>query len=456
MNRKKIAIVGAGWAGCTAAWALAKRGYHITLYEASHQAGGRARNYVWQSGEQRYALDNGQHLLIGAYQATTKLLHELGTHERLHAQKLSFHYPDGYGFKPNRWPGQLNTLMGWLRGSQSVADKWALFRFFWHAQRARWQTQHATVAVLLEEWQQPARLIQRLWEPLCIGALNTPPTQANAAIFLRVLQDAFVGQPIPASRSSKRPHPSSDYLISTVPLGELLPLPIIQKLAADGHHVRLGQSVQKITNDTRTGLFHLHGTPSHAQGGADEAQYDGVIIATPWHGVNRLIPQAWLTPAQQTIQHQPASPIATVYLRYPTNVRLAQAITPLVNDEANPAQWVFDRGVFDAKLAGILAVVISVPPTLDAAVLVLQVQAQLQRELGLPAHALDSQVIIEKRATFLCDANFSHPTPTTLQPHCLLAGDYLTVGYPATLESAVRSGLRSAERLDAQYETTAK
>ena len=451
MNGKKIAIVGAGWAGCAAAWALAKHGYHITVYEASQQPGGRARHYVWHSGEQDYALDNGQHLLIGAYQATIELLRELGTHERLHAQKLSFYYPDGYGFKPNRWPGQLNPLMGWLRGSQSATDKWALLRFFWQAQRARWQTQHTTVAELLKQWQQPPSLIQRLWEPLCIGALNTPLHQAKAAIFLRVLQDAFVGTQIPTSSSTRR-HPSSDYLISTVSLGALLPQPIVQKLRADGHAIRFGQSVQKVTNDAATGWFQIHTT----QEGADEVGYDGVIIATPWHGVNRILPIEWLTPAQQAIQPQPASPIATVYLRYPTTVQLVQAIMPLVNDETNPAQWVFDRGAFDTKLAGILAIVVSVPPTLDAAQLTLQVQAQLQRELGLPAQALDSQIIIEKRATFLCDANFKHPLPTTLQPRCLLAGDYLTVGYPATLESAVRSGLQSAELLNAQYQATAK
>jgi hydroxysqualene dehydroxylase len=60
---RRVAVIGAGWAGLAAAVEATQRGNVVTLFEMAPQVGGRAREVMWGGT----ALDNGQHILIGAY-----------------------------------------------------------------------------------------------------------------------------------------------------------------------------------------------------------------------------------------------------------------------------------------------------------------------------------------------------------------------------------------------------
>jgi len=73
------------------------------------------------------------------------------------------------------------------------------------------------------------------------------------------------------------------------------------------------------------------------------------------------------------------------------------------------------------------------------------VEVQLAAQLGVPPTARRTRVIVEKRATFLCTPGLERPSRHTAVPGFHLAGDYTASDYPATLESAVRSGLASAQ-----------
>ena len=118
MDDKSVAVIGGGWAGCAAAVALARAGVRVTLYEAAAVLGGRARR-VERAG---LPLDNGQHLLLGAYAATLDLLHVVhgGDLARVVARRpltmvpLSRTQPGALTLVRGAWPGKAGLVVALL------------------------------------------------------------------------------------------------------------------------------------------------------------------------------------------------------------------------------------------------------------------------------------------------------------------------------------------------------
>jgi uncharacterized protein with NAD-binding domain and iron-sulfur cluster len=109
-------------------------------------------------------------------------------------------------------------------------------------------------------------------------------------------------------------------------------------------------------------------------------------------------------------------------------------------------QWAFDRGALLGQ-AGLIGVVISAGgghEEHDHAELARRVHAELERELGALPEPAWSQVIAERRATFSCVPGLARPDNATPLTNFFLAGDYTASDYPATIESAVRSGIAAA------------
>src|SRR4051812_19852977 len=111
MPRKAI-IIGGGWAGCAAAWKLANAGWKVALFEKSDKLGGRASSFIHPThGE----LDNGQHLFLGAYQNTRRLLTSIGSAGQLHFQPtlaIDYFLPGNQtqSLQTGRAPGPLSLL----------------------------------------------------------------------------------------------------------------------------------------------------------------------------------------------------------------------------------------------------------------------------------------------------------------------------------------------------------
>ena len=132
----KVAIIGAGWAGLAAAVTATQAGHHATVIEATHACGGRARalkglkNCTLPDGTP-ITLDNGQHILIGAYTDTLRLMRLVGVvpEQALLSLPMTLMFPDGLGLRFKNWSTPLDALGGILgaRG-WSVADKWSLLR----------------------------------------------------------------------------------------------------------------------------------------------------------------------------------------------------------------------------------------------------------------------------------------------------------------------------------------
>lgn len=412
----KLAIVGAGWAGLACAVEATRAGHAVTLFEAARTPGGRARRLEDGGG---LALDNGQHILIGAYRATLQLMRDVGVDPdaALLRTPLSLRFADGGGLALPRLPAPLDLLAGIASArGWTVHDKLSLLRtaLGWRLNgfRCAHETSVATLCARLTP-----RVMQELIEPLCVSALNTPVERSSGAVFLRVLHDAlFSGRA------------GADLLLPRTDLGALLPDAALAWLARRGATVRLGTRVRAIA-------------PSTGAWTVDDAPFDRIVLGcAPWDAARLVrgsgVPaDAWCA-AAEALRFEA---IATVYLR--GGAPLAAPMLALRSSLDAPAQFVFDRAQLDGT-KGLLAFVISANEA-PRAVLERQVLAQAADQLG--QHDLRVvQTVVEKRATFACTPALARPGPR-IAPGLLACGDYIDGPYPATLEGAVMSGLTAAK-----------
>ena len=433
----KVAVVGGGWAGCAAAVEATRLGHHVTLFEATRTAGGRARRVDVDHRGVSLALDNGQHILIGAYAQTLKLMADVGINgaAALLRMPLTMQFPGGSGLKLPKLPAPLDAAIGIMMAiGWSWRDKISLL-----ATAARWQlggfacAPQATVASLCTGL--TPRVMTMLVEPLCVSALNTPADRASGQVFLRVMRDALF------SASG-----GSNLLLPRVDLSALLPDAALSWLTTHAGQVHYGCRVQAIEKTGRG--WHLAATRQEVvqrADGVDGDEFDAVILACPAHVAIRLVQgtglpcDAWITAANNLTYEA----ITTVYA-LSRGQSLPVPMLALAFGDNCPAQFVFDRGQLGGP-AGLLAFVVSASLG-DAATLAREVVAQAELQLGLQGLEV-VQTIVEKRATFACTPGLIRPG-ARIAPGLLAAGDYVEGPYPATLEGAVRSGLHAASLLN--------
>ena len=241
LHKHRVAVVGGGWAGCAAALVLAEAGVSVTLFEASRTLGGRARA-VELEGQ---PLDNGQHILLGAYEQTLQLierLHPNATQDALWRLPLSLDQPPDFSLACPRLPAPLHLLAG-LLGAQGLNWREKLAAARWaHSLLGHMETpDQQTVSQLT--CSQPEKLRTMLWHPLCVSALNTPPEQASARIFRDVIRAAFGG---------RTQH--SDLVLPRRDLTALLPAPAAARVIELGGEIRLACRVT--TLDASSGCRH--------------------------------------------------------------------------------------------------------------------------------------------------------------------------------------------------------
>jgi hydroxysqualene dehydroxylase len=442
----KVAIIGGGWAGCAAAVTLAAANIPVVLYEAAAVLGGRARR-VERDG---LPLDNGQHLLLGAYERTLELLTRVRGERAARAQfarrplsivPFSPTQSDALTMLSRRAPGRLGLLVGLLSArGLSWRERIANIGWFRNLERAGFvRPPHETVAKMMSPL--PPRVARLLWEPLCLTALNTPVAEASAQVFANVLRASFAGA-----------GDASDFLLPATDLSALFPEAAAQFLAEHGGSVRLGAHALVVKTRRDEAIFAVDGNAEMAA---------AAIVAVGPHQLRQafateaLAQHPSLSAAIGALEMLAYEPIVTIWLGYAAAVAMPGPIARL--DDA-PGQWVLDRPDILAHasatdrppLAQLLAVVISASgPHMASphAELARAADAQLRRlRPALPPCAW-SQVIAEKRATYACTPQRPRPAGPRFAPGIYLAGDYVDTEYPATLEAAVRSGVAAAEAL---------
>ena len=419
----RIAVVGAGWAGLAAAVTAVEAGHQVSLYEASRTPGGRARALPGALPDGTpITLDNGQHILIGAYSHTLALMRAVGVapEQVLLRLPLALRFPDGDGIQLPLWSAPWDALAGILgaRGWR-LADKWSLLRLAGQWRHTNFAcAQDASVAQVCRA--ASARVMQELIEPLCVSALNLDSAQASGTVFLRVLRDALFGAP-----------GASNLLLPRADLGRLLPDAALRRLATGGAQVRLATRVQRLT-------------PSAGQWHIDGQAFDKVILATPAADSVRILQSVmdccdlalakpighWITVAQ-ALRH---TAITTAYA-FGAGVRLPHPMLALRPD-SGPAQFVFDRGQLGGP-TGLLAFVVSASSG-DREATQTQVLQQARVALGLALQPV--QTVVERRAAFACTPALARPA-AHIAAGLAACADYVDGPYPSTLEGAVRTGV---------------
>lgn len=420
-----VAIIGAGWSGMAAAVALAEAKIPVTVFEAARHLGGRARSVEIEG----ITLDNGQHILIGAYRETLRLMRAVGADpdKLLLRAPLAIEYPGKFSLRAPRLPAPLHLVAALLTaGALTWGERIAAMRFIAAMRRNAYRIAgDMPVNELLARHRQSGALARYLWEPLCVSALNTPAASASAQVFLNVLRDALGGA-----------RGNCDLLIPRTDLGKLFPQPAAAFVRANGGSVLPGTPVRTLA-EADDG-FVLDDRPE---------RYTHAILAVGPHQFDALLDRfVVLAPTRQSLTAFAYEPIYTCYLQYPPQVSMPQSMTGF---DGGTIQWVFDRGRLNGT-AGLLAAVISARgghQNVSQDVVASAIHRELAAFLPSLPQPLWSRVIAEKRATFSCRPGVARPKNKTAVRNLYLAGDYTASDYPATLESAVRSGVLAARLL---------
>lgn len=449
---KHIAVIGAGWAGLAAALGLKDLGARVTVFEAAPVPGGRARGV---DDVNMGRIDNGQHLMLGAYSETLRLIERLHPEQTLERRVLRrpLHLESADGMfelhAPASLPAPVNTLWALLtaKGLTLKTDRMGALFMMMRCRLSGWRAlPNETVADLLKRYKQSAQLHHRLWTPLCLAALNTPIEQACAQLFLNILRDSL---------DKKRQ--DSDLLIPRLDLTELWPAAAASHLDMRYRHIVRSLSIE----------------PNHVE--IDSERFDACVLATPPYAAARLLFNDLASGDPQRAQQQQLGQdlhtqlncfkyraIATLTLELESAWRLPQPMMMLDEDHSKNefGQWVFNR----PDQAHQLTVVISDAADFlkhDRQTFVQAIASQIRHQSmqhpksqtlmpGIKHHRL----IVEKRATFDAVPGLVRPANQSPWPRLTLAGDWTDTGYPSVLEGAVRSGQAAALQLMHQFSSS--
>ena len=408
-----------------AAVTLAEAGVTVTVYEAGTELGGRARRVVVNDT----ALDNGQHILLGAYTETLRLIRAVHPEPASALQTLPLDWQMDHDFRVRAvpLPAPFHLAFGLLAAQGApMRERIAAVRFMAEMRKRQFRLpRDLSVAALLAEHRQGPAISKHLWVPMCVSALNTRPEVASAQVFVNVLRDAFH-----ASRAA------SEVLLARVDLSSLFPVPAAEYVCRSGGNVIAGTMVSHLQE--ASGFIAVHTRDG-------EEQYDAVVCAVSPHRAADLFGHIdEMEDIVATLERFRYQPIYTAFLKFSEPVHMPASMLGV----EGTAQWLFDRGAI-ANQPGIIAGVISAEgdhQRLTLEQVAERVRNDIDRLIGRLPPLAWHRVIAEKRATFECAVGVERPSTQTPLANLHLAGDYTASDYPATIEAAIRSGVAAAHQ----------
>ena len=443
MAAPDVIVVGAGFAGLSAATRVAGSGARVLVLDARPQLGGRATAFVDRvSGE---LVDNGQHVLFGCYRETLQFLERIGAEDNVRRQtSLAVPYIDLMGRRSELrcppLPPPLHLLAAVLDwDAMPWRERLSVLRMAGPLRKARRELQSRgrvlvsppglTVSDWLREHRQGPKLRTWLWEPLAIAALNQPPETASAAAFVRVLAEMFGPDPAAAA-----------LVLPTRPLHMMYAEPARTFIESRGGSVRTNALARLSLDGDAVDGVEVRG---------EAIACSQVVCAVPWFALKSVFggaPPAVMREIVSAADATGSMPIVTVNLWYDRKV-MDDAFVGL---PGRAMQWVFDKRIAFGAEASHLSLVASGAETLvhdDAVALIARAAREVAEALpgARKATLLRGTVIREKRATFsLAPGQPPRPGVTTPIAGLFLAGDWIDTGLPGTIESAVVSGHMAA------------
>jgi squalene-associated FAD-dependent desaturase len=448
----RVAVIGAGFAGLAAAVGLQERRHHVTLLERRGVLGGRATSYRDAvSGED---VDNGTHLMVGAYAATFDLVRRAGAEDLLLFQSdLHIDYVDDRGWSSLDCPpmvAPLHLLVGLLGLRLPWSVRWQALRLGLAARFGK-PPLGLTLAEYFRRTGQGADARRLLWDPLATAILNEAPERAAAILFYNVYREAFLARR-DASRLVflRRGYAELHERVARYFRhrgGVLCRRALAESISVEGGRARGVRYSQRA--ETRDDI--RRGKPAVE----DFVDADAVIAAVPWNAVAGLVPEPLRTqPPFAGLARLGGSPIVSVEMWLDKRV----VERPMVGLRDSEMEWVFDKGAIYGRAGPPqhLAFIVSAARRSAARTnqeLIASAEASLRRYFPAMATAAvtRSLVLREADATFASDpeAEALRPGPVTAVRGLYLAGDWTATGLPATIEGAVRSGLAAARAAEA-------
>ncbi len=399
----KVAVVGGGLAGLAAALDLVDAGHAVTVLEARPTLGGAVQTLPEREGDPEPPPDNGQHIALGCFTEYLRFLDRIGQGGSFLRTRLALPVvaEDGsvaaiaaslpallrYSHLPLRDRLRLPVTTLRLRSAQSRPQE--------------------TFGQLLRRLGETDESIDRFWDVFLRPALNLRCDESEAEAGLFTVRTALLG-----------PRAGSDLILPTRPLG---------RMHGDAAGAALGAAGGSALTDTRVGSL-------------DELEADAIVVAVPPRESARLLGEP--EPAIED------SPIVSVHLWFDRPL-LEPPLAALLGSDAH---WVFDRGALTGsrpERGQYLTVVSSGAPELlevRGRELVERIAGQLMDRLG-ETELLWSRVSREPYATVALRPGVQRPGVETSRPEVARAGTWTDTGWPATMESAIRSGRRAAQHI---------
>ena len=395
----KVAVVGGGLAGLSAALELVDGGHELTLYESRPTLGGAVQTLPRREGDPEPPPDNGQHIALGCFTEYLRFLERIGSSDRVRRMPLELTVIDEQGQEANIRYG-VTSLLRYRH--LSLRDRLRICLLL--ARFPRLAVRDETFGRFLRRHGQTQQAIDRFWEVFIRPALNLRVDEVDAgAAWFTVVR---------ALRSGRA---ASDLVLPTAPLGEIHGTAARRALEDAGADVKTDARVDDL----------------------GELAVDAVLLALPPEESARLLGEPW---------DYEYSPIVSVHLLFDRTI-LRPAMASLLGSHAH---WVFDRG----RLTGhqpargqYLTVVSSGAPELleiRGRELVVLIARELTSRLGT-AELLWSRVSREPKATIALRPGVQGRPAT--HDELVLAGAWLARPWPPTMEAAVRSGRAGAALL---------
>lgn len=426
--KKKIIVIGGGISGISAALSAIDSGFDVSIIESSNTFGGRMNSYY--DNQTKDSLDNGQHIMVGAYSAFLDIVKLLGNYNNLYVQeKFEVCYRDKDKITPLKsklFNNQIGFLLGLLSFPKfNSSEKLNIIKFVLLIKSNKFINNNDPFLSVLKKYKQSENSIRILWEPLCLATLNTSINFASTLVVTNVLKQSFFASGF-----------NSKIIIPKVGLSDLIKN-FENYFTSKGGEVLKNHSLKEVVIIDNK-IVEIKLTKEKT------LKADYFISALSLNKFNHFFPNNIMLSN---------SPIISAYLWYDTDFIKEKFIAVL----DKKIQWIFNKRklgfVEGAKeFAGYYSIIIS-----DASELILKSNQEIAEIISSEINELFPQkksllkykIIKEKNATILADTNsieVKREYKNNIK-NLIIAGDWNDLELPSTIETAARSGIKAVKQI---------